>query len=269
MISKKREQFLEKWDEPTIRKKIIYKLLFGLLILIIICPYRFCPSGTFQIQPITGQGIIADLNGRIESVLVKEGDWVKKGDLIAKLSISGMQKGAGTSDGKETGLAEIRSPIDGRIAALYIDKQANYMLEAGDQLASIEDDSKVSVEIYLNESDIGEVKLAMPVIMKTWAYSGRAFTGGKVVEIASAIVNKDAIKSELSDIEQNNDAVRILNNQGEEIARITAEFHNSDKLLKPGMTGYAKIIGRWTLLGNVLTKGIVRFFRVEVWSWLP
>jgi hypothetical protein len=35
------------------------------------------------------------------------------------------------------------------------------------------------------------------------------------------------------------------------------------------MSGYGKIVAAKMPVGLILTRPIVRFFRVEFWSWLP
>ena len=42
-----------------------------------------------------------------------------------------------------------------------------------------------------------------------------------------------------------------------------------DATLKPEMTGYAKVDGRWHPLILAFTRPIVRLLFVEIWSWIP
>ena len=48
---------------------------------------------------------------------------------------------------------------------------------------------------------------------------------------------------------------------------VTCKIENQDHLLKPGMTGYAKVYCGKLKLASLLTRRIVRYLRVEVWSW--
>jgi RND family efflux transporter MFP subunit len=340
MIFKKFEQFLEKWDDPVTRKSIIYKLLIGVLIFIVIFPYRLQPCGTFRIQPIAQQGVRVQVGGQVESVFVNEGDSVKEGDLIAQLSKRDIEKDlnvtraalneananlegarlklnysqqealrakqlyekeqistqdyenkqrqldldkqslqAQTAESqrlealltyyeKNLILTEIRSPIEGYIVTPYMDKKLNHMLKVGDLLATVEDNRSVIAEIDLPEYYIGEIKIGMLVEIKTWAYSGDGFTG-KVVDVAPIAVDSEDAELQRSSEKQEQGTVRVLNAQQEKIVRVMAELPNSKNRLKPGMTGFAKVKGRWLPMGVVLTTGLVRFFLVEVWSWLP
>jgi hypothetical protein len=51
--------------------------------------------------------------------------------------------------------------------------------------------------------------------------------------------------------------------------RVLSELSNSDGLLKTDMTGYAKIECEWKPLVVAFTRWLVRFFLIEVWSWIP
>jgi hypothetical protein len=48
---------------------------------------------------------------------------------------------------------------------------------------------------------------------------------------------------------------------------VTTRIDNPDLLLKPGMTGWAKIYCGPRRIGEVLTRRVARSIRVEVWSW--
>jgi hypothetical protein len=49
--------------------------------------------------------------------------------------------------------------------------------------------------------------------------------------------------------------------------RVVTELENRSGLLKPEMTGHAKIYGEEKRLGEIAGRRFVRFFKVEFWSW--
>ena len=51
--------------------------------------------------------------------------------------------------------------------------------------------------------------------------------------------------------------------------RVTTEIANDDGLLKSGMTGYAKIATEPRPVWDVLSRPIIRWFRVQFWYWIP
>ena len=51
------------------------------------------------------------------------------------------------------------------------------------------------------------------------------------------------------------------------VVRVTTEIDNAALLLKPEMTGYAKIYSGERRVIDILTRRLIRFLRVEIWSW--
>ena len=67
------------------RKLLIWIGVLAALIIIFFIPYPFDAGGNFRVLPIHQVSIRAMVPGEIEKVLVKEGDWVKKGQVLALL----------------------------------------------------------------------------------------------------------------------------------------------------------------------------------------
>jgi hypothetical protein len=53
------------------------------------------------------------------------------------------------------------------------------------------------------------------------------------------------------------------------VTRVKASFQNPPQFLRPGMTGYAKISGVDTSLGEAYLRGFSRLIKVGLWSWVP
>ncbi len=137
-------------------------------------------------------------------------------------------------------------PIAGRVATTKLQDLRNKYLEEGQLFCTVEDTREVRVEIAVPEAEIHQVAIGDPVRLKTWAEPGRIFPG-VVTEIAPQATE-----------ETYGNVVMVM-----------AHLSNADLALKTGMTGYAKIRGDDTRLGVAFTKALVRFFLIEVWSWLP
>ena len=130
--------------------------------------------------------------------------------------------------------SEIRSPISGLVTKIR---------PYGDIVSIVKYDS-VLVMIPVSEKDMDVVQKEQKVRFKVRSYPGKTFPG---------LITKIPQQSELS-------KERI-------VFPLTAKAANLDLLLKPGMTGQAKIYcGKKPILSIILRK-IVRWFRVEVWSW--
>ncbi len=129
---------------------------------------------------------------------------------------------------------EIKSPIAGIVTNVR---------PKGDLLTIARTDT-VRVLIFASEKDMDVLKVGQKVKTKVKSYPGKAFYGvvTKVAEQAERYGNKNVFV-------------------------ITSKVSNNDSHLKPGMTGQAKIYCGKRSLINLMTRKIIRWFRVEVWSW--
>lgn len=141
---------------------------------------------------------------------------------------------------EQIGRTEIRSPITGVVATHRFMERLKEHVDVGDKICEIVDCSTVILEISVSEKDVAEVEIGQRVKLKTRSLPGRAFYG-KVTAIAPVASMND------------NHTVFI----------VTSEVENSDLVLRPGMTGKAKIYCGKRRIITLLTRKIVRFIRVE------
>lgn len=141
---------------------------------------------------------------------------------------------------------QIKAPIAGRVVSGSLRFAVGDYLERGRQLATVEDASKLLVEIRVSENDIGEIKVGTKAYAKAWGFPDESFPG-VVQEIAPS-----AERSEYG-----------------KVVRVTMAIEHPDGRLLPQMTGYAKISATSYPLLVAFTRPVVRFFTVELWSWLP
>lgn len=323
---------------------------------IAIIPYRYDPSGDLLVLPGDRADVRALIAGDVREVLVKEGDLVKAGDVLAKISddeeraqvavaqaklaqaeadlalakkggkaeevqvaesavdtarqradVSAQQaqrmatafkhnsvtaqeydRARGLAEVDRKTLAEMQSKLElvrsgadsERIAALeaqmreaaatlaYSQQQLKYTnitapiagrvvsgtllfargsyLNRGDQLAVIEDAQKRVAEVKLPESAIDQVAGGSTAKAKVWAFPAGTFQG--------------AVRSIAPSAEQGPYG---------KIVRVQVELQDPNHQLLPGMTGNAKVDGHWYPAIVVFTRALLRFFFVEVWSWIP
>jgi putative peptide zinc metalloprotease protein len=73
-------------QEGFIKNRLLFWLgLIVILIIIFLIPYPFEAGGNFKILPINQLSVRAVVSGQIEKVLVKDGQWVEKGQILALL----------------------------------------------------------------------------------------------------------------------------------------------------------------------------------------
>jgi putative peptide zinc metalloprotease protein len=149
---------------------------------------------------------------------------------------------------------EIRSPIAGRIISTnnQLLFPIGIYLNRGDLFATVEDSSKLYAQILMPEIAIGEVKIGQLATIKAAAYPGTEFTG-KVIEIAPDAQAQQQHGSGTSP----------------KVVRVLVVVDDPDNMLRPQMTGQAKVEGHVYPAAAAFFRPFVRFLLVEVWSWLP
>jgi putative peptide zinc metalloprotease protein len=140
----------------------------------------------------------------------------------------------------------LRMPFDGNILSLHLKQRLNSMLEKGAPFATVESVGRVTAQIEVPESDIGFVKVGSPVRLRASAFYDRIFEG-KVELIDRNVTSKTFNK----------------------VVMVVAVVDNADGELKTGMSGFAKIEAGTLPVWKAFSLALLRFFNVQVWSWLP
>jgi len=104
----------------------------------------------------------------------------------------------------------------------------------------------VPAEIAIPEAEIADVNVGQPVVLKARAYPHISFRGN-VLSIAPIATRQDEWRA------------------GRTVL-VTTRLDNDALLLKPEMSGNAKIYCGERRLIDLVTRRIVRYLRVEFWS---
>lgn len=140
----------------------------------------------------------------------------------------------------------IRAPIAGEALSGTLQFAVGDYLQRGDRLATVVDRHHLQVEIKVPEEDVPQVRPGAKAWAKAWGLPGSAFRG-TVTSIAPSAEDAPYGK----------------------VVRVYMTIDQPDARLAPEMTGYAKVRGHWYPVIVAFTRPIVRFFMVEIWSWLP
>lgn len=166
-------------------------------------------------------------------VLLKRGARPEQIDM-AKAQVDQLEAKVRHSD-SQMEQTRIESPFDGIVT----------MVNNGNMVIAIARIDTVRTRIYVPEKEISVVKPGNPVKMKVRAYPAITYEG-TVIRIDPLVVDEG-------------------NRQG--VILVTANIANHNGMLKPGMTGKAKInCGKWPIYRLILWR-LVRYLRVEFWSW--
>jgi multidrug efflux pump subunit AcrA (membrane-fusion protein) len=141
---------------------------------------------------------------------------------------------------------EIKAPIDGIVATPFVERKLNQHLNPGDELCKLVDISRVTVEMQVPEYELVDVRPGNPVEMKARSLPS-VDLAGRVDFIAPV--------------------AQTVN--GQQMVVVRSELQNDDLLLKPEMTGVAKILcGRRRIVEHI-TRRMTRWLRTEFWDLLP
>lgn len=140
----------------------------------------------------------------------------------------------------------IYMPFDGRLEGVDLEQRVGHYLKLGEPFAVAENTDRVYAEVDVPEPDIGYVKEKAVTTARPYAYYDQNFDGW--VKSIDTVVTK----------ERSGNVVKVL-----------TVLRNKNGLLQSGMTGYAKISGKVMPAWKVMSMAIVRFFKVDVWSWIP
>lgn len=144
------------------------------------------------------------------------------------------------------GQVEIRATAAGRIVTENVQFKLGQYLDVGDVFAEIEDHKVARAEVKVSEADIGLVNIGDRVRLKAWS-TADAERDGTVVAIAPLAEEEEFGR----------------------VVRVKTQFPNENGFFRPGMTGFAKIDGAQMDTWQAFTRLFDRFFRIEVWGWIP
>jgi multidrug resistance efflux pump len=147
---------------------------------------------------------------------------------------------------QELGKTEIRSPLDGIVTTPFVERKLNQHLDPGDELCKIVDISRVTVEMQVPEKEMVEVRAGNPVWMKARSLPSVDLQGRVdfIAPVAQAV-------------------------NGQQMVVVRSELQNEELLLKPEMTGVAKIYCGDRRIIDLITRRITRWLRTEFWDLLP
>ena len=160
-------------------------------------------------------------------------------------------------------LVNVLSPASGMITtpSRQLSELTRQLVQKGDILAKVHELKTVTIEAAISEKEIADVKVGQTVAVKLRAHPGQIFYG-KVTAIAMTAFGAGSIAKTTSEASPPSSS-----GQAAKPILITTEIDNEARLLKPGMTGMAKIYCGERRMIDLVTRRLSRTFRVEFWSW--
>jgi multidrug resistance efflux pump len=149
------------------------------------------------------------------------------------------------------------SPVSGVVATpeRQLRVLPRQLVTKGALIANVYDFSTVAAQIALPEKEMADVRVGQSVQLRARAYPNVTFHG-TVTAIATAAQGAPAGDQPAGPATATGTTFIV-----------TARIRNDSLLLRPGMTGQAKVFAGERRIVDVLARRMARTLRVEVWSW--
>ncbi len=138
----------------------------------------------------------------------------------------------------------ITSPAGGIISTPRLHEKLGKRVSPGEVLAWIDRLDWLKAKVFVEEREIGYVRREQAVQFRVGAFPDRIFEG-RVTEISP----------------------RPVPHLGKSAYEVRLRVKNPGGDLRPGITGYAKVISGDRPLREVIFRKMHRYFRTEVWTW--
>ncbi|HEY3225786.1 MAG TPA: HlyD family efflux transporter periplasmic adaptor subunit, partial [Planctomycetota bacterium] len=153
--------------------------------------------------------------------------------------------------------AIVRTPHPGVVTTPHLRERIGEFVKEGDLIAEVHEIDTLKAEVAVPEREIGSVRVGMAASIRFRAFPERTFAG-TVTAIAPAATGPGAPGSPAAAVPAGRDGRTV---------RVTIEVKNEEGLLKPNLTGFARIDAGDRNSLDVLTRRLRRFVRLEFWSW--
>jgi RND family efflux transporter MFP subunit len=255
----------------------------ALTVFLIVVPLPMRVDGDAVVAPSHSAKIQPEVEGVIESVLVREGEKVSRGQVLAEMeawdyksavaaaqakyqtALMQMNRALATNDGTEAGIqrvqadywkaevaranevldsTKLRSPIDGLVATPHIENLAGRHLEFGDTFAEIVDSSNTIVDVAIDDQDATLLHPAEPAAIKLNGFPTRTFRGTVQIVSPKSVTQGD-----------------------EHVFFARVAIPNPDGSIRVGMEGRGKVRVGWRPAGYVLLRSPLLWIYSKLWSW--
>ena len=270
-------------------------IVAGVAFLLFIPPLPFKVPGDVELEPGKRASLRSKVAGKVSQILVREGDSVKAGEVLAVLEnpeveansavllqeltlvrsnlrtnqfLNDLERSAQAGRDQlrfQTELIvarerknalQIRAPFDATVTTAAVEQKLGEFLHAGNEFCQIVDRGTVRARILVRDWDLAEVKPGAPVHLKALAFPFRTYTGKVAQILPAASVDRPVSQP---------DKVERMGHELTNYFALVVDLPNADGSLREGMTGTAKISGRHRPIAWQVTRSVWRWIRGLVW----
>jgi putative peptide zinc metalloprotease protein len=165
---------------------------------------------------------------------------------------------------------QITSPATGIIAtpSRQLKELRGQMVKQGDLIAKVYDFKTVTAQIVISEKEIAPVEVGQQVVLRTRAHPDQTFYG-TVTSIATSAQGSSSSGSGSGSSSGGQTATTSSSGSANinKTILVNTQIENQSLLLKPEMTGQAKIFCGQRRIFDLITWRTARTLKVDVWSW--
>jgi RND family efflux transporter MFP subunit len=279
--------------EPLIQKKQLFmrqqnaRTVLGIgaavvAFALIVIPLPMRVTGDAVVAPLATAQIQATVPAVVEKVYVREGQIVKKGQILADLedwdyraalaeaeskyrvALAQANSAQASNDSTEAAMrrydadywasevargkerlerTHLRAPFDGVVVGADVETYTGKYLAEGDKFCEVVDPSRARVDVEIDEDDLPLLQTQQPVTVKVDGYPLKSF-GGTLANVSPTSIATDDGRVFLGRV----------------------DVQNGNGLLRGGMRGRAKVKVGWRPSGYVLFRSVGHWVWSKVWS---
>lgn len=171
--------------------------------------------------------------------------------------------------GEQRRMLTVYSPSTGVVATptLQLKQLTHQLVKKGDLIAKVFDLRTATVQIAIDEKDIADVHVNQQVVLRARAYPDEVFYGTVDFVSISVLGSTGSGGSGSSEAAPLPVTSSSSSSSTKGTILVTSQIDNHSLLLKPEMTGQAKILcGRRRAL-DLVKRRLAHTLKVEFWSW--
>src|SRR5882724_10862903 len=167
---------------------------------------------------------------------------------------------------KQRRMLTVYSPSAGIVATptTQLKQLTNQFVKKGDLIAKVFDLRTVTAQIAVDEKDVADIKENQRVILRARAFPNQEFYGKVNFVSISLLGDNNGSASETPVLPV---APLSSSSNAKHTIIVTTQIENPALLLKPEMTGQAKILCGRKRAMDLVTRRIAHAIKVEFWSW--
>jgi RND family efflux transporter MFP subunit len=279
LVRKRKFMALEK------RRRTLYvALAAAALLFLVACPLPLRVDGDAVVAPGRRAMVQPETEGVVGKVFVHEGEVVRQGQVLAEMeswnlrsalqearsryetALLQMNRALAANDGSEAGVqrvqsdfwkaevaraseslekANLRAPITGVVATPHVGNFAGRKLQQGDTFAEIVDVSQATVDVAVDDSDAGLLKVGQKAVVKLNSYPTRTFHGDVVIVSPKAELQHE-----------------------EPVFYARVAVANGEGAIRSGMEGRGKVRIGWYPAAYVFFRKLILWAYSKLWYWL-